>query len=215
MSDTIQDVEALPTVQDDPRVEQLTASLEQLQSDLTNARDALGTARAEADAAKAEVEELEIEQYADPDVTESDVQAARAALASEQAEVERLESKVQNVQTAIERVDERLGREQAQDAAARLYDAYAPVLRATTNRALDALSEAIDAVEAMNAAHEKAEHQGVKTEADATRTAFGVPVGRLMRLKKPDALTALREVKEKASGCMEYIDRAAPDASDA
>ena len=204
---TVQAVADLDTVDDDATVQRLRSSLSDLQADLKDVQSDLNTARSEADDAADELEELEIEQYASEEVTEADVQGAEQRLASEQDEVDRLERKAANLQEAISRVSTRIRSEVEGDAAARLYDDYKDVVQATTERAQDAVQEAMRAVEAMNAAHRKAEQQGVKTDADATRRAFGVPVDRLMGLKSPRVGVALDKLSDEITARLDYIDR--------
>jgi hypothetical protein len=93
------------------------------------------------------------------------------------------------------------------DAAARLYDEYKDVVQATTERAQDAVQEAVRAVEAMNAAHRKAQQQNVKTHADATRRGFGVPVDSLMGLKSPAPGVALDKLADEITARLDYVDR--------
>ena len=204
---TVQAVADLDTVDDDATVQRLRSSLSDLQADLKDVQADLETARSEAKEAANELEELEIEQYAAEDVTASDVQGAEQRLASEQDEVERLEKKHDRLQEAISRVGKRIRSEVEGDAAARLYDEYETVVRATTERAQEAISEAARAVEAMNAAHRKAEQQNVKVSADATRRGFGVPVDRLMGLKSPRPGVALDKLSDEVQARLDYIDR--------
>ena len=204
---TVQAVADLPTVDDDATVQRLRGSLSDLQADLKDVQSDLNTARSEADDAADELEELEIEQYASEEVTEADVQGAAQRLASEQEEVERLEKKAANLNEAISRVNKRIRSEVEGAAASRLYDEYKDVVQATTERAQDAVQEAMRAVEVMNAAHRKAEQQGVKTDADATRRAFSVPIDSLMGLKQPAPGVALDKLGDEISARLDYIDR--------
>ena len=153
---TIEAVEALPTVQDDATVKRLVQSLDDLAKEEKQTGAALQTARAEVQAATDALEDLEIEQYASEDVTAEDVDAARERLASEQRDVKRLEVKADRIEKAITRVQDRLKTEREEKAGRRVYEEYAPVVLATSKRAAAALSEAMDALEAMNAARAKA-----------------------------------------------------------
>ena len=157
----------LPTLQDDPTVKRLTASLEQLAEDEQEVADSLATARTALADAEAHAEDLEIEQYADPDVSEADVQKAQDERDEAQNEVERLEQKAERIGQAIKRVQERRRAEKDGPAGSRMYDDYAAATLATSERAVEVFSEALEALEEMNAVRAKIRHQNVMPPVEA------------------------------------------------
>jgi chromosome segregation ATPase len=174
--DTMEAVEALPTVEDDPRVIQLKESLASLATREEETAAALREARAAHEAAADALHEVEVEVYADPDVTEDDVAEARAAHEAAAAEVSRLEREAERVAEAITRVRSRLGTERKEEAGRRVYDQYAEVCLATAERAAAALRDARAAVEAMNEARRKAAANNVKPTMDYDRAGLGLPI---------------------------------------
>ena len=202
---TLSAVEQLPTVEDDATVQQLNDSLEQLAEDKKQTAQALATAKAEAKDAAAEVEDLEIEQYADPGVSASDVEAARKRLASEQDEVQRLEQKADRITKAISRVNERRREEKDGAAGKRMYDTYAPVALATAERAVAALREALGAVEAMNALRAKAKHNNVRPSDAHDLPAIGGTILPLTSRNNDTLADALRYALERAEQPVEGL----------
>ena len=193
MSDTIQDVEALPTLQDDATVSRLNESLKQLAQDEQDVADALDTAKAELQDAEAYAEDMEVEQYADPDVTASDVEAAQERHEAAKAEVERLETKADRIEQAIERVSDRRIAEKNGPAGLRMFEDYATVSLATSERAVAAFTEALEALEAMNAVRRKASKQNVTPGYDDAEPNIG------SRYRSSDALrNALNDALESA-----------------
>ena len=193
MNDTIQDVNALPTMSDDATVKRLNESLEQLAQDEQDVADALDTAREELQDAEADAEDAEIEQYADPDVTESDVKAAQERHEAAKAEVERLETKADRIQQAIERVADRRRKEKDGPAGLRMFDEYATVSLATSERAVEAFEEALEALEAMNTVRRNASKQNVTPDYDDAEPNVG------SRYRNADALrNALNDALESA-----------------
>ena len=203
---TIEAVEALPTVQDDATVKRLVQSLDDLAKEEKQTGAALQTARAEVQAATDALEDLEIEQYASEDVTAEDVDAARERLASEQRDVKRLEVKADRIEKAITRVQDRLKTEREEKAGRRVYEEYAPVVLATSKRAAAALSEAMDALEAMNAARAKAKANKVRPTSDYEKPSLSLPFDALRNRNSKTMGAALRAALQTAEAPVEDLE---------
>lgn len=156
MSITMQDVNALPTVQDDPRVQTLNENLQKLADQHADLEEVqLPDARANAADAAEVAEDLEVEVYASEDVTEKDVEKAQAAATTAAARVEELETKRDKISTAIDRVKDRLRQERKVDAPKRLYPTYVPVVAEAAEQLMDVTPAFLDALEVYNAVRRK------------------------------------------------------------
>lgn len=195
---TLEAVDALPTVEADATVKQLKQGLDNLANEEQQIASDLQTAKAEAADAASEVEDLEVEQYADPDVTAEDVEAARKRLAAEQDEVERLKTKADRIEKAIGRVRKRLNHERDEAAGRRVYDKYAPVALATAEAAEEAISEALDALAVMNAFRAKAKANNVRPSADYDKPGLGGTFSELSNRNNATLEDALRAARDRA-----------------
>jgi len=195
-------IDKLPRIQDDPRVQKLQGSLKELAADLEEAMTRLDAARQEATAAHHEADELEIEQYATDDVTEKDVKKAKAKAEKLTDEVASVERKIDTIETAIDRVKERLKTER-EEAGPRVYDAYAEASLQTSKDVMRVLPAAIEALENMNAVRRLASGQKVYQPGDE-RPRLGTPI----RAEKiaPQLDEALKLAEKTAAELAEYVE---------
>jgi DNA repair exonuclease SbcCD ATPase subunit len=167
------DPDTLPTTADDPTVQTLRSSLEQLRQDIQAAEEALPEARQEVDRLEAELEDLEVEQYADPDVTEQDVAEKREALQEARARVSDLEAEKERKLEALERVTER-EKQARQAAGAKLIEDYVEASYEASEVVLERAKALLQAVRVMNRVRRKAVAQNVNSRTDGDPNAtFG------------------------------------------
>lgn len=167
-------IDTLPRIQDDPRVKKLQGSLKELAVDLEEAMARLDAARQEATTAHHEADELEIEQYASDDVTEKDVEKAQAKAKTLTDEVAATERKIDTIETAIDRVKERLKTER-EEAGARVYDEFAAASLQTSKDVMRAVPAAIEALKSMNEVRTLASGMKVRPSTDE-RPRLGTPI---------------------------------------
>jgi len=184
-------IEKLPRIENDARVKKLQASLKELAADLEEAMARLDAARQEATTAHHEADELEIEQYASDDVTEQDVQAAQAQAKALTDEVAATERKIDHIETAIDRVKERLKAER-DEAGPRVYDQFAAASLETSRQVLDVLPAAIEALQRMDKVRQLASGQKVRQAGDE-RPRLGTPIHASRLVSKLDEAMVLAE----------------------
>ena len=194
-------IDALPRIENDARVKKLQGSLKELAADLEEAMARLDAARQEATAAHHEADELGIEVYASDDVTEKDVQAAEEKAEALTDEVAATERKIDHIETAIDRVKERLKAER-DEAGPRVYDQFAAASLETSRQVLDVLPAAIEALQRMDKVRQLASGQKVHQPGDE-RPRLGTPI----RAEKiaPRLDEALLLAEKTANELAEYL----------
>jgi chromosome segregation ATPase len=155
------DVDPLPTLGDDQKIQDLRASIDSLESDIDAATAALPGAKEDVQTLQDELAELEVEQYADPDVTESDVQAKRNALETAKEDVARLQKEKENKREALSRVRKEIEQERTA-AGRRLYGDYTAAERDVADEIAQAATTLRSALENANELREKARSNNVE-----------------------------------------------------
>jgi DNA repair exonuclease SbcCD ATPase subunit len=155
------DPDPLPTLADDEKIQALRASIESLADDLDAATEALPEAKEDVDRLTDELDELEVEQYADPDLSESDVEAKRQELQEAKERVQRLQTEREKKREALDRVRERL-KEERTAAGRRLYADYVEAEQSVAAQVARAAKGLRTALENANAVRQKARSNNVE-----------------------------------------------------
>jgi len=207
MSITMSDVDSLPTIQDDERVQTLESNLDALADEFHDLEDTLPEARAAAEDAEEAAEDAEIEQYADPDMTEKDVAKAQKTATKAREKVKEMERRHEKLEEAIGRVQERL-KEERRAAAVRLYPKRKPYIREAAQQVLDAAPAFMEAVKVFNAVRgsvpgRKPTHEELPDAPNYPRQILGKP------RKKTSGTRHIAETIESLQNAVERLDDAA------
>jgi len=206
MSITMKEAKALPTVQDDERVQTLKSNLGALADEFHDLEDTIPEARAAAEDAEEAAEDAEIEQYADPDMTSKDVAKAQKAATKAREKAKEMERRHQKLEEAIGRVQERL-KEEGRAAAVRLYPKRKPYIREAAQQVLDAAPAFMEAVKVFNAVRgsvpgRKPTHEELPGAPNYPRPILGTP------RKKTSGTRHIAETIESLQKAVERLDDA-------